>query len=410
MRRFPVVLLALLLAAFVLAPVALAREEVRVGVLLPLSGLRKAYGEVQKRACEMAADEINGAGGVGGRVLSLVFGDSGGGPEAARAAVEKLVGRDRALILVGGYEDETALEEARAAQELRVPFLVTTARDDRITSQGWEYVFRLASPVSATLDSLESFLREQGGVETAAVLYEETPENEAEAGLFEALAGRMGIRLVLKEGWESPGNEFAGMLVRVKAKNPDMVYVAASVRDATFFMRKARDLNVDTRLYAGNTTGFTSNNFKLNARAATSHIYSLSPWVPTLPYAGAEDFFKKFAMKYLMAPIFQAAQAYAAIQVAAGALEKSREAVPAAVRDALAGTDRMTVFGPVKFESFLGMTRQNRPTGCLVQWLDGNLEAVWPKDFSTAEFVYPVPSWKEQEAARKQKEAEEKKW
>ncbi|MFH2097984.1 MAG: ABC transporter substrate-binding protein, partial [Pseudomonadota bacterium] len=366
MRRFPVVLLALLLAAFVLAPVALAREEVRVGVLLPLSGLRKAYGEVQKRACEMAADEINGAGGVGGRVLSLVFGDSGGGPEAARAAVEKLVGRDRALILVGGYEDETALEEARAAQELRVPFLVTTARDDRITSQGWEYVFRLASPVSATLDSLESFLREQGGVETAAVLYEETPENEAEAGLFEALAGRMGIRLVLKEGWESPGNEFAGMLVRVKAKNPDMVYVAASVRDATFFMRKARDLNVDTRLYAGNTTGFTSNNFKLNARAATSHIYSLSPWVPTLPYAGAEDFFKKFAMKYLMAPIFQAAQAYAAIQVAAGALEKSREAVPAAVRDALAGTDRMTVFGPVKFESFLGMTRQNRPTGCLV--------------------------------------------
>jgi len=61
------------------------------------------------------------------------------------------------------------------------------------------------------------------------------------------------------------------------------------------------------------------------------------------------------------------------------------------VRDALAETDMMTVFGPVKFVSYGKKTQQNSLPAYLFQWIDGKLETVWPKKVATAKYVYPIP-------------------
>jgi len=53
----------------------------------------------------------------------------------------------------------------------------------------------------------------------------------------------------------------------------------------------------------------------------------------------------------------------------------------------------MTAFGPVKFVSYGKKTQQNSLPTFLVQWQDGKLETVWPKNVATKSFVYPVPEW-----------------
>ena len=68
---------------------------------------------------------------------------------------------------------------------------------------------------------------------------------------------------------------------------------------------------------------------------------------------------------------------------------------PEDVRAALAKTDMMTVFGPVKFISYGKKTQQNKLPTFLVQWQKGQLETVWPEDVATAKYVYPVPNWSE---------------
>jgi branched-chain amino acid transport system substrate-binding protein len=61
------------------------------------------------------------------------------------------------------------------------------------------------------------------------------------------------------------------------------------------------------------------------------------------------------------------------------------------VRDALSETEMMTVFGPVKFVSYGKKTQQNSLPTYLVQWINGKLEIVWPKEVATARYIYPAP-------------------
>jgi len=53
------------------------------------------------------------------------------------------------------------------------------------------------------------------------------------------------------------------------------------------------------------------------------------------------------------------------------------------------------VFGQVKFVSYGKKTQQNRLPTFLVQWIDGKLETVWPKEVATSPYVYPFPNWKD---------------
>jgi branched-chain amino acid transport system substrate-binding protein len=78
------------------------------------------------------------------------------------------------------------------------------------------------------------------------------------------------------------------------------------------------------------------------------------------------------------------------MQVIGAALKRSAALRPRAVRDALAATDLMTVFGPVKFVSYGKKNLQNKLPTFLVQWIDGNLEIIWPHRLATKRYVYPT--------------------
>src|SRR5512140_3350449 len=102
------------------------QKVVKIGVPLPLTGSEAKFGEMEKQAYEMAAEEINAKGGVKGQKLVLDIQDSGGKPETATAIVEKFV----------------------TIEKYHVPYLVVTGAADKITQQGWKNIYRLNPPAS----------------------------------------------------------------------------------------------------------------------------------------------------------------------------------------------------------------------------------------------------------------------
>lgn len=90
---------------------------------------------------------------------------------------------------------------------------------------------------------------------------------------------------------------------------------------------------------------------------------------------------------------YHGAEAYASLYVVADALARAKSITPAEVRGALTTTDMKTAFGPVKFISYGKKTQQNKLPTFLVQWQNGKLETVWPKEVSTQGYVYPTPAW-----------------
>ncbi|MEM5788122.1 MAG: ABC transporter substrate-binding protein, partial [Syntrophobacteraceae bacterium] len=97
-----------------------------------------------------------------------------------------------------------------------------------------------------------------------------------------------------------------------------------------------------------------------------------------------------FLEKYKTETEYHGAEGYASAYVIADALKRAKSLTPEDVREALTKTDMMTVFGPVKFVSYGKMTNQNKLPTYLVQWIDGKLELVWPKETATKPYIYPI--------------------
>ena len=122
-----------LTAGFFLATQSPAAEPYHLGVDLAITGTGALYCKDGIDAIKMAVDEINAAGGVNGKKIELIIEDTTGKPDVGRSAIEKLISRDKVVMLGGGYSSSVTWATVAVAQQRKVPFLVNTGSADRIT-------------------------------------------------------------------------------------------------------------------------------------------------------------------------------------------------------------------------------------------------------------------------------------
>lgn len=374
----------------------MAADTIKVGIVLPLTGKLAKFGEIENKSFLMALEEINGGGGVNGKKIELIIEDTTGKPDVGRSAIEKLISQDKVVIIGGGYSSSVTWATIAVAQQNKVPFLVNTGSADKITEQGWEYVFRLNPPVSEYPGGFASFVKEIAkDVKTVAILHENSLFGQSGSKKFVKQCGALGLDVLMKEGYEAGAIDFKPLLVKVKAKKPDVIYMISYIMDASLLMRQAKELNLNPKLFVGGAAGFTLPEFHKNAGDASNYVYSATLWTPSVPYPGAKAYYDNFVAKYNTPTEYHGAEAYSAMYVIADALKRAKSLTRGDVRDALAETNLKTSFGPVKFISYDKKTQQNKLPTFLVQWIDGELETVWPKKVATKKYVYPIPKWSE---------------
>jgi len=384
------VLIGVALVAFTFSTSASAADTIKVGIVLPLTGPQAKFGEIEKQSFDMALEEINGSGGIKGKNLELIMEDDTGRPEVGRSVVEKLITKDKVVMLGGGYSSSVTYAVAGVAQQNSIPFLVNTGSADKITEQGWDYIFRLNPPVSEYASGVETFLAEVVKPKTAVVLHENSLFGTRGAKSFNESCEKLGIEVLMTEGYEHGGIDFKPVLIKVKQMNPDIVYMISYIMDASLLMRQARELKLTPKLFIGGAAGFTLPEFSQNAGKASEYVVSATLWHQVLPLPGAMDYFERFKARYDKDTEYHGAEAYAAAYVIKDVLERAKSFSPEDIKQALSATDLMTVFGPVKFTSYDKKTNQNRLTTYVVQWQDGHLKLIWPKDLANAKYVYPV--------------------
>jgi len=363
---------------------------VKVGIVLPLTGAEAKFGEIEKRSFEMAVDEINKQGGIKGEKIELIMEDDTGRPEVGRSVAEKLINKDKVVMLGGGYSSSVTYAVAGVAQQNRIPFLVNTGSADRITTSGWDYVFRLNPPVSEYAGAIESLLTEIVKPETVVILNENSLFGTSGAKSFEETCTKLGYKVLLKQGYEAGGIDFKPVLVRVKQLNPDIIYMVSYIMDASLLMKQAKELKLTPKMFIGGAAGFTMPEFMKNAGVAAEKVISATLWYQSLDYPGAMQYFKNYKARYKDDTEYHGAEAYAAAQIIADALIRAKSFNPDDIKQALSETYAMTVFGPVKFISYDKFKNQNKLPTYVVQWINGKLELVWPSSMASKQFVYPV--------------------
>ena len=369
---------------------SMAADSVKVGIVLPLTGAQAKFGEVEKLSFDLALEEINAAGGINGKKLELLIEDDTGRPEVGRSVVEKLITKDKVVLIGGGYSSSVTYAVAGVCQQNAMPFLVNTGSADKITTSGWDWIYRLNPPVSHYADAVESLLVQVIKPKTVAILYENSLFGTKGASSFEKTCKRLGIKVLLKQGYEHGGIDYKPVLTQIKRHNPDIIYMVSYIMDASLLMKQSREMKLTPKMFVGGAAGFTLPEFVDNAGKASDKVISATLWHQVLPFPGAMDYYKKFVAKYNRPTEYHGAEAYAACYVIADVLKRTKSFKNTDIKKALSETDMMTVFGPVKFITWGKMKNQNKAATYVVQWIDGKLEMVWPEESKTKTFNYPV--------------------
>ncbi len=377
------------------SPVLAQAKTFTVGVPLPLTGAEAKFGEIEKQAYEMAVEEINAKGGVKGMKLALDIQDSGGKPETATAIVEKFITIDKYPIVVGEYSSQCSYAVAGVAEKYKVPYLVVTGAADKITQQGWKYVYRLNPPSSLYNMGVFSFFEQVAKPKSIAILYENTDFGTSTSKAMKDYCDTHGIKVVLSEGYQAGGVDFKPILQKVKSLRPDIIYMVSYLMDASLLMRQSKELDINPQAFIGGAAGHTLPEFLQNAAEASEYCYSATLWTPQVKYPGTKEFFDNFKKKFNKETDYHGAEAYAAAYVLADTVKRAKSLSPEDLRAALAETNMMTAFGPVKFISWDKFTNQNRMETLVLQVINKKYETVWPKDAASAKYVYPVPHWRD---------------
>lgn len=376
------------------AQAAQFKGSTKVGVPLPLTGRHAPFGEIIKNSFVLAMDEVNAKGGVrGGSKLELLFEDSRSDVQTARTVTEKLINQDKVVMLTGQYSSVETFPTAQIAQQYGIPFLVSTAAADQITQQGWKYIFRMDQPASEFDNGLKDFFEKVAKPKSVAILFENTLFGTSTAAAMKEWATQQRVEVVMNEPYDAGSPDYRPLLLRVKEKHADVIYMVSYLLDAVLLMRQSKEVDLNPRAFTGAAAGFSILPFIKGAGEVAEDVLSSTMWEPSVPYPGAMQYYQSYEKHFGSPPSYHGAQGYAAVFVVADVLNRAASLKPDDIVSALSKTDMMTMYGRIRFESYGKFQNQTKLPTFVIQVQKGKFVTVWPKDVATAAAVFPTPPW-----------------
>ena len=224
-------------------------DPYRIGVMESLTGAGETYGTVANRAKQMAADEINEAGGINGRKLELVVEDSQCTAKDAIAAYNKLTDVDGVKIILGTSCSGAMLGAAPLAEADGVILFSGLASNPDIAKAG-DYIFRTQiSDIQVGIDTGNTLWAD--GIRTLATITEATDYSEGVRRTSVAQFEERGGMVVAEERYASDVTDFRSQLSKLFEAEPDALHLAPqSEFSAGAIVKQARELGYDGPIYA----------------------------------------------------------------------------------------------------------------------------------------------------------------
>ncbi len=368
-------------AVLLVFPMLVQAAPVKIGFINSITGKEAQIGENLTNGAAMAIEDLSAKG----IQVELVKEDDGGDPKNALAAYEKLVSRDNVIGVVGPYTSGCANVVASRADQYQVPLLVPAAAKEEITMKGYKNVFRLNAPANVyskvLMDAVKVFKPK-----TIAYVYAATDFGVSTVKTAQENAAKMGLKEVANEKYQQGQPDYRPSLSKVKAANPDLVFLVSYDADAILLMRQAKEIGLAPKAFLGAGAGYTTAQFAQQTEISAL-VVSATQWTDDVNWPGAADFGRRYKAKFAKEPSYHAACAYEAMRIMAETASKSKNS--AALRAALKTGSWSGIMGPVKFADYGGFTNQNNHPMLVQQIQSGKYETVFPAQFSKKKLIYP---------------------
>ena len=208
---------------------------IRIGGVGPLSAPGDVVtGIAMQYAMNLAVKDINAQGGVLGKPLELIFGDTEGLPERGTAVGERLITNDKVIAIVGEAHSAVGLAEADVAHKYGIPILFSETWSDAITETGYPEVFRIA-PASSMTSTVAVDWEKALGTKTVLEIAENTDYGIGQAAADKKNFEAAGIKFLDAIFVDLTTTDFQPILARIQAMNPAPTSIHVAVTSAAAY-------------------------------------------------------------------------------------------------------------------------------------------------------------------------------
>ena len=323
-----------------------ASAQVKFGVAGPITGPNAATGAQMKNGVQQAIDDINAAGGILGKKLSIDFGDDVSDPKQGVSVANNFVA-DGVKFVIGHYNSGVTIPASEVYHENGILEITPASTNPTVTERGLWNIFRTCGRDDQQGKVAGAYILKHFKGKKIAFVNDKTTYGKglADETLKTITAG--GMKAVLNEGINTGEKDYSALISKIKQSGADLVYFGGLYTEAGLIVRQMRDQGVKAPMMGGD--GITSDEFaSVGGPGVEGTLMTYGPDARKNPAAKAvvaEFRAKKFE------PEAYTLYSYAAVQIIAQAATAAKSLDPKKVAEKMhSGMKFNTVIGPISYD------------------------------------------------------------
>jgi branched-chain amino acid transport system substrate-binding protein len=411
-----IILLVFVVGSWAFTPQGVCQNQIKIGVLEPLSGPIAAEGRRQLNGMEVARDLINERGGILGKQLTWVVGDA---PDATAAANEatRLISQEGVRLIAGTLSSSLCVPASEVAARNNIVYWEVSCVDPRFSTRGYKNTFRTEIDANGfgwyNIEFIRETLQKKLGIDLknlkVAFVSEDSAYGQGTTEAGKKRAQELGMTVLSVDYYNrNTMTDFTPVILKLKSSRPDVIVASCYTNDAILLWRQAKQLSLEVKaIISAGSVSFGSPDFGKSLGKDAEGVFALvepaglnpkaiSPEMAALEVEVAKRYEAKYNEKYAASAELGAA----GIWILAEVLKKTGgDLNPDKIRTAALSLDiplggMLNGWG-VKFGAD-GQNANERVQHYMLQWQDGRLVTVWPERFAVAPMrMVPLPKWSE---------------
>ncbi len=320
-----------------------AADAIKIGAINELTGNNANFGNSSYNGAKLAFKEINAQGGLLGKQVQLISVDNKSEPSESANVMTKLISQDKVTAVTGTFTSSNAISASSVAEAAKVPYVAVGATNPKLTvdpatGKVKNYIFRICfiDPFQGTVGA--NFVLDTLKLKKAVIFVDNSSDySKGLTEFFKKSFTARGGEILDEEGYLQKDQDFKTILTKVKALNPDFIYLPGYYEEVGRIVKQARELGMTMPIVGGD--GWDSPTLvEIAGAKALDNTYFTNHYSSEDTSPASKNFVEAYKKEYNVMPDAPAVLGYDAAKMLADAIKRAGAPDPAKIQAALAAT------------------------------------------------------------------------
>ena len=321
-------------------------KEIILGANYEMTGALAAVAKQTVNGINLAIKQTNEQGGVLGKQIKLIIADNKSEPSESANAITKLIKNDNVKLVFGSVASSNVLATVQIAHDSKIPLITATATNPSVTmeqDQVRPYVFRTCFIDPFQGEVMANFAAKSLQAKNAVMYIDSSSDySKGLAKIFaEKFIANGGI-IIGEESFLQKDQDFKSTLTKIKAINPDVVFIPAYYEEVGKIIRQAREIGIKSQLIG--TDGWDDPKLiEIAGLSAVEGTFFSNHYSPQDQDPKVVEFVKAYKAEYNQEPSALAVLGYGCALVVIDAIKRAGSDDPEKIRQALEETKKLQI-------------------------------------------------------------------